>query len=59
MVRREAILRHLTIKNFQVKVSYTGQQQVCDLCAALSHIAQAPVTFCNCIVLPQLFHFFS
>ena len=59
MVRREAIPHHLTIKDFQVKVSYARQQQVCDLCAALSHIAQAPVTFCNCIVLPRLFNFFS
>ena len=59
MVHREAIPRHLTIKDFQVKVSYAGQQQLCDLCAVLSHIAQAPVTFCNCIVLPRLFNFFS
>ena len=40
MVRREAIPRHLTIGDFQVKISYAGQQQVCDLCAAPGHIAR-------------------
>ena len=39
MVRREAIPRHLTIGDFPVKISYAGQQQVCDLCAAPGHIA--------------------
>lgn len=39
MVRREAIPRHLSIGDFQVKI-YAGQQQVCDLCAAPCHIAQ-------------------
>ena len=40
MVRREAIPRHLTIGDFQVKISYAGQQQVCDLCVAPGHIAR-------------------
>ena len=40
MVRREAIPRHLSIGDFQVKISYAGQQQVCDLCAAPGHIAR-------------------
>lgn len=40
MLRREAIPRHLSIGDFQVKISYAGQQQVCDLCAAPGHIAQ-------------------
>ena len=40
MVRRLAIPRHLLIGDFQVKISYAGQQKVCDLCAALGHIAQ-------------------
>ena len=35
MVRREAIPRHLSIGKFQVKISYAGQQQVCDLCAIM------------------------
>ena len=40
MVRREPIPRHLTIGDFPVKISYAGQQQVCDLCAAPGHIAR-------------------
>ena len=40
MVRREAIPRHLSIGNFQVKISYAGQQQVYDLCPAPGHIAR-------------------
>ena len=40
MVSREAIPRHLSIGDFQVKISCAGQQQVCDLCAAPGHIAR-------------------
>ena len=40
MFRREAIPRHLSIGDFQVKISYTGLQQVCDLCAAPGHITR-------------------
>ena len=40
MVRREAIPRHLSTGDFQVKICYAGQQQVCDLCAPRGHIAQ-------------------
>lgn len=50
MVRCEAIPHHLTIGDFQVKVSYAGQQQVCDLCAALTHIAQV------CLLKDKYFH---
>ena len=32
MVRSQAIPRHLTIAEVNVKVAYAGQQQVCDLC---------------------------
>ena len=32
MVGREAIPCHLSIGEFQVKISYAGQQQVCDIC---------------------------
>jgi len=38
MLGREAIPCHLSIGEFQVKISYAGQQQVCDLCAAPCHI---------------------
>lgn len=40
VVRREAIPHHLSVGDFQVKISYAGQQQVCDLCAAPGHIAR-------------------
>ena len=33
MVRREAIPRYHSTGDFQVKICYAGQQQVCDLCA--------------------------
>ena len=32
MVGREAIPCHLSIGEFQVKIPYAGQQQVCDIC---------------------------
>ena len=38
MVGREAIPCHLSIGEFQVQISYAGQQQVCVLCAAPGHI---------------------
>ena len=38
MVGREAIPCHLSIEEFQVKISYAGQQQVCDLCATPGHV---------------------
>ena len=40
MVRNAAIPRHLVIGEFQVKISYAGQQQVCDLCSEPGHIAR-------------------
>ena len=40
MVRREAILRHMSIGEVRVKIAYVGQQQVCNLCDAPGHIAR-------------------
>ena len=40
MTRRMAIPRMMTIAEVNVKVSYAGQQQTCDLCHAPGHIAR-------------------
>lgn len=39
MNRHDAILRHMSIGEVNVKIAYAGQQQVCDLCSAPGHIA--------------------
>ena len=39
IVGREAIPRHFSIRDFQVKISYADQQEVCALWAAPGHIA--------------------
>jgi len=40
MIRRDAIPRHMSIGEVNVKIAYAGQQQVCDLCSAPGHIAR-------------------
>lgn len=40
VVRRDAILYHMSISEVNVKIAYAGQQQVCDLCNAPCHIAR-------------------
>ena len=40
MIRRDAIPRHMSIGEVNVKIAYAGQQQVCDLSSAPGHNAR-------------------